>query len=137
MLSIELIRITDFETLLCFSCSPGYQVLADSNLVWQVTNALKPALSSRGVWDFHEWYKLSTISKAFQSALADQPVMLKLERQITECEEIIMQHTKLQIVQLELHPQDERASSVLLSTAFRLIPVISGTKQIHLYLMKS
>ncbi|KAK9917503.1 hypothetical protein WJX75_005081 [Coccomyxa subellipsoidea] len=53
----------------CLSCStsghannPGEQVLADSNLVWQITNALQAAPS---IWDFHKWYSLSTVNKAF------------------------------------------------------------------------
>ena len=98
--------------------SPGEQVLADSNLVWQITNALQAAPS---IWDFHKWYSLSTVNKAFQCALAGQPVALKLERQIIEHEESLLKNTKLHIVQLELHPQDERVASILLSPAFRWI----------------
>ncbi len=91
-------------------------MLTDSNLVWQITNALQAAPD---VWDFHKWYSLSTVNKAFQSALAGQPVALKLGREITDDEQEIMQRTKLLIVQLELQPQDERGATVLLSSAFR------------------
>lgn len=90
--------------------------MADSNLVWQVTKALQP---HTGHWDFHEWYSLSKVNKAFHSALDGQPVALKLERQVREQEREVMEHSKLHIVQLELHPQDERVSSILLSPAFR------------------
>ncbi|BDA48664.1 hypothetical protein COCOBI_12-3450 [Coccomyxa sp. Obi] len=91
-------------------------VLADSNLVWQVTKALQAHTS---VWDFHEWYSLSTVNKAFRSALDGQPIALKLGRQVREQEREVMEHSKLHIVHLELHPQDERVSSILLSPAFR------------------
>ncbi len=91
-------------------------MLADSNLVWQITKALQAHTS---VWDFHEWYSLSTVNKAFQSALDGQPIALKLGRQVMEQEREVMEHNKLHIVQLELHPQDEHVSSILLSSAFR------------------
>ena len=102
-------------------------MLADSNLVWQITNALQAA---PGLWDFHKWYSLSTVNKAFQSALSGQPIAVKLCRQITEHEETMLENTKLHIVQLELEPQDERVASILFSPAFRWI--ILGISNPHL-----
>lgn len=94
-------------------------VLSDHNLVWQITQELRSRHYSNNPWMYKDWHSLSKVNAAFRSAMEDQPVALRLSKEISHEEEQAILCRRLHVVLLELQPHDRRAISMILHPTFR------------------
>jgi hypothetical protein len=99
------------------ACSSLEMVLCDSNLVWQIVQALQETKTD--VWAYSEWHTLTKVNQAFRNALADQSVALKVSKPISKPEEQALLGSLSNIVRLELQPHDTRVVSTILHPKFR------------------